>query len=96
MNYCLNWEATECGHKICCHDCTENTSCKEACADVEKYGRCPDREDDEPVQGNQDLVEDDMKLIISVIIGIVLMRKHGLVEMALASLLIWGILSMIF
>lgn len=37
-----------------------------------------------------------MKLIISVIIGIVLMRKHGLVEMALASLLIWGILSMIF
>lgn len=36
-----------------------------------------------------------MKLIISVIIGIALMSKHGLVEMALTSLVIWGILSLI-
>lgn len=37
-----------------------------------------------------------MKLIISVIMGIALTRKHGLVEMALVSLVILGILSLIF
>lgn len=37
-----------------------------------------------------------MKLIISIIVGIILMRKHGLIEMTLVSLVIWGSLSLIF
>ncbi|GFI50891.1 hypothetical protein IMSAGC020_02101 [Lachnospiraceae bacterium] len=37
-----------------------------------------------------------MKLMISLILGIYLMRKHGIVEMILVSLGIFLILGMIF
>ncbi len=36
-----------------------------------------------------------MRLIIAIIAGVILMRKHGIAEMVLIALLIWGVLSLL-
>ncbi len=37
-----------------------------------------------------------MKLLISIILGVVLMRKHGLLEMAITALIIFLLLLLLF
>jgi len=37
-----------------------------------------------------------MKILCAVIIGVLLMRKHGLAEMALASLAVYLVLAILF
>ena len=60
MSYCWDWENTDCGHKVCCHDCPENTACDKACTEMKRWELCLDREEEEPSKSeNAYLVEEN-------------------------------------